>query len=203
MVDDSNTTDKQTYDEQVADELQSKEVEPTDQDDNDWVKFQRRVYREHSKNEWYGSVSYNTTQAVYTLNFNWLFSGTKYQVCGYHENIFGNESTMAIHYFDTTSLDTVQPWYINFIGEVLENFETEIREKCSFYQGVNPKRNRFDDRVPATSRRLQTVTTSTKFKYTMYMDRREAEPDTATLAVLNTDEKASIDTELTFSNKVD
>jgi hypothetical protein len=58
---------------------------------------------------------------------------TTYQVCGYYENVYGRTSAMSIVTFATKVMDAVQPWSITFNGDVLETFETKIRETTSFY----------------------------------------------------------------------
>ncbi len=40
---------------------------------------------------------------------------------------------MSIITFVTKAMDAVQPWSITFNGDVLETFETKIRETASFY----------------------------------------------------------------------
>jgi hypothetical protein len=40
---------------------------------------------------------------------------------------------MSIENIPTKAMDAVQPWSITFAGDVLETFETRIRETTSFY----------------------------------------------------------------------
>lgn len=87
----------------------------------------------HSQEHWSGSVTFYALTGVSTVNFTWLWGTTVYQVCGYYENVYGRTSAMSIASITTKVMDAVQPWSITFANDVLETFETKIRETCSFY----------------------------------------------------------------------
>jgi hypothetical protein len=131
IVEDSSTTKKQTFEEKVKDEYIKDIVDPAENES--WVQFQQRLFKTHSQEHWSGSITFYALTGVSTINFTWLWGTTTYQVCGYYENVYGRTSAMSIENIPTKAMDAVQPWSITFAGDVLETFETRIRETTSFY----------------------------------------------------------------------
>lgn len=46
-----------------------------------------------------------TLEAPVTVTLNFLWSGTKYQICGYSKNVYGNYGAAKIEYWETTATD--------------------------------------------------------------------------------------------------
>ena len=176
-----DNSDVDALNQQRENEHSANEYDP--QDGETWVDFQTRIYKEHLQNQWFGSISFSSLTNVKSITANWLMASTNYQLCGYLENVYGNASELGCGYLTTSPLDHCQPFVLSFSDNVSGSQENTIRETVSYWQGVNPARNRYDGINTLNARRLQDQTVlSTEFRYTMYADRREPSPNTSELA---------------------
>jgi hypothetical protein len=53
----------------------------------------------------YGGASFYVAAGAVILDFDWLWSSTTYQICGRHENVYGEFSDMKMEYFVTDPKD--------------------------------------------------------------------------------------------------
>jgi len=128
----------------------------------------------------------------------WLWAETKYQVCGYADNVYGNTSDGSVAYFATTSNDNNYNWEVSAQGSNTTGIDmVVVRDIVSYAQGVNPDRNININVVytAPTARRLQTTHTY-KWTGTLASDRSVESPTTQSFTTLSASDSSYVSTEM-------
>ena len=179
-------------------------VNTSPQSGESWADFQYRTYKAHRLDYWVGSYSMYALSNVANINPTWLWAETNYMICGIVENVYSNISSFSTGKFTTADMAEPQFWSLTVTDYLEEAWQTKINTAAAWYQGVNPLRNTYKERIQNVSRRLQTLeVTSTSFYYILATDRNAEDPDPSALAYINPKFYDDIDADLTeFLNTV-
>jgi len=146
-----------------------------------WVQFQHRLFTKHMETKWLGSISMYSTTGAQSILFNWLWSGTSYQIAGYLDNLGPTNSTPTarIEYFATSPMAESQDFAVKFQGLVAASYDGTIAYNMAWTFGVNPLRVGNATYGTVISRRLQSILTVayTTFTYTLLVNRFSESPD--------------------------
>jgi len=176
ISDEEKTEDQIANDENVSGDYADREEGPAENET--WAAYNQRLYVEHSQTTFYGSVNIYDTSAVPSTSFNQLFSGTEYQICGYLEDVFGNDSPVRAESFSSAADDVNFGWSVTSSQDNLQ-ITTDAQTICdivSYGCGINPLRNVDCKKTDtsSTARRLQTTTYTSVYSGVVGMSKQDS-----------------------------
>ena len=80
-----------------------------------------------------GAVPFAHDSDSTTIVLSDIWSGTKYQMCGYFENVYGQASAVSHGLFETASSDNSSKYVVTFGGALPADISDEVAKSLSFY----------------------------------------------------------------------